>query len=394
MGMVLPVLAALAIAAAAAGGMAQAQEGGIRLQETAQVLVDRASSQNVTASITLQSTDTREITIPSDLERDMREHDRVGALVVTNHDKCVLGVAGESCIMVNTERDLADRGILEIQASAREAGDMFIGRINEFFGTDAKFHSSFVHTTDPSSLAAEGAISGRGVVSAVYTMPMEDTFSMYEKISALLLPRDIRGAGGFYDAATELSKNPDSRMAFTMIPADTESLLQLRLSLTTEGGAAGERISPLGYLGADRLERSAYFRGSYPVNSLVQVVVLSPSESAVSSTGGPVLPTQLVDGERLPLAVDSPGWIFDPAQGTTIQAKYIFGGEGAVLAKDLEFALGSTAVQEPSPPGDGSAPLIIAITAIAAAAALFYLRGYGRAPKSRAPEQQGTQAGA
>ncbi len=41
-------------------------------QETAQIIVDKSISQNVTASITLQSTNIQEIKIPVELEQKIR----------------------------------------------------------------------------------------------------------------------------------------------------------------------------------------------------------------------------------------------------------------------------------------------------------------------------------
>ncbi|TRZ69598.1 MAG: hypothetical protein D4R96_03045, partial [Nitrosopumilaceae archaeon] len=43
-------------------------------QETAQVIIDKSISQNVTASITLQSTNIQEIKIPAELEQKIREN--------------------------------------------------------------------------------------------------------------------------------------------------------------------------------------------------------------------------------------------------------------------------------------------------------------------------------
>ena len=115
-------------------GFAFAQEPGLATyQETATVLVDKSMSQNVTASITLQSTSIQEIRIPADLEQDIRENDKVRAIIVTNQDQCVLGVFDQSCIMINVERDSADKGIIEIQDSSKEIGNQYIDRINEVF---------------------------------------------------------------------------------------------------------------------------------------------------------------------------------------------------------------------------------------------------------------------
>ena len=78
-------------------------------------------------------------------------------------------------------------------------------------------HSVFVHSDDLSNqaLGTSGVISGRGAISVVYTMPMEDTNSMYEKISALLIPKEIRESGGFYNVAKELSNKENSKMTFS-----------------------------------------------------------------------------------------------------------------------------------------------------------------------------------
>ena len=44
-------------------------------QETAQILIDKQISNNVTASITLQSTSNQEIRIPVELEQQIRENE-------------------------------------------------------------------------------------------------------------------------------------------------------------------------------------------------------------------------------------------------------------------------------------------------------------------------------
>jgi len=156
-------------------------------QETAQIIVDKSISQNVTASITLQSTSIQEIKIPSELEQKIREDKRIKSIILTNQGQCILGVADESCIMINVERNPADRGIIAIQDATKEIGELYIDEINQVFDTDATFHSVYVHTNNEINEALEtsGVVSGRGIISAVFTMPMEDTNSMYEKISAI-----------------------------------------------------------------------------------------------------------------------------------------------------------------------------------------------------------------
>ena len=107
-------------------------------QETAQIIVDKSISQNVTASITLQSTSIQEIKIPAELEQKIREDKRIKAIILTNQDQCVLGVVDQSCIMINVERNPADKGIIAIQDSTKEIAELYINEINQAFDTDAK----------------------------------------------------------------------------------------------------------------------------------------------------------------------------------------------------------------------------------------------------------------
>jgi len=352
-------------------------------QETAQIIVDRSISQNVIASITLQSTSIQEIKITAELEQKIREDKRIKAIILTNQDQCVLGVVDQSCIMINVERDPADKGIFAIQDSTKEIGELYIDEINQVFDTDAKFHSVFLHTNDESNKALEtsGAVSGRGTVSAVYTMSMEDTNSMYEKISALLIPKIIRDGGGFYDVAKDLSFEENSKMTFSLIPSDSKSLLQLKLSVNYPNKATTiSEISPLEFLKIENLKRSDYFSaGFYPLNSIIQVVILSPEITNVSDVKGNIIPTQIIDDEKIPTDISKDGWIFDPEEGQRIQGKYIFGEKESVNKEELKFSIGgiqSQTIKSEKIEFDESIVVVIIITIVAIAAAVFYLKGY------------------
>lgn len=352
-------------------------------QETAQVIIDKSLSQNVTASIALQSTSIQEIKIPAELEQKIRENNRITAIVLTNQNQCILGVYDESCIIINVARDPTDEGILSIQNSTKKIAELFIDEVNQTFDTDAKFHSIFIQSNDEIGRALEtsGTISGKGTISAVYTMSMEDTESMYEKISALLLPKVIRESGGFYDIAKNLSKEEKSKMTFSIIPLENKSLLQLKLSVDYPNMASSvKKVSPLEFLKADELKRSDYFStGFYPLNSILQVVVLSPESTNVSDVRGNIIPTQITDGEKIPKEITKEGWIFDPEQGKRIQGKYIFGERTSINKDELVFSLGGSELVAPKNIGtsfDESIIIVIIITVIAIAAAVFYLKGY------------------
>lgn len=352
-------------------------------QETAQIVIDKSISQNVTASIALQSTSIQEMKIPAELEQKIRENNRITAIVLTNQNQCILGVYDESCIIINVARDQADTNFPAIQNSTRKIADLFIDDLNETFDTNARFHSTFIQSNDEIGRALEtsGTISGRGTISAVYTMPMEDTNSMYEKISAMLLPKVIRESGGFYDIAKNLSKEEKSKMTFSIIPLENKSLLQLKLSVDYPNTASSvNEINPLEFLKADELKRSDYFStGFYPLNSILQVVILSQETTNVSDVRGSIIPTQIIDGEKIPKEITKEGWIFDPDQGKRIQGKYIFGERDSINKNELIFSLGGSELVAPKKietSFDESIIIVIIITGVAIAAAVFYLKGY------------------
>ena len=351
-------------------------------QETAQVVIDQSISQNVTASITMQSTSVQEIRIPAELEQKLRENDRIEALVVTNQNQCVLGVFEQACILINVERDHEIKGIRDIQDNTKEIADKYIDEINQALDTEAKFHSVYVHTTDDvnQALDTSGSVSGKGTISAVYTMTMEDTNAMYEKISAILIPKEIREQGGFYNVAKNLSFEDNSKITFSLIPIGDKSLLQLKLSVDYPQEASNVSIvSPLEYLKTDTIKRSKYFSdGFYPLNSIIQVVILSPEDTYVSNIQGNTIPTQIIQNEKIPTVITEQGWIFDPEQGQRIQGKYIFGEDTSVNKESLEFTLGDVNFERPqsNTEFDESIVVVIIISVIAIASALFYLKGY------------------
>ena len=356
-------------------------------QETAQVIIDKSISQNVTASITLQSTSIQEIKIPAELEQKIRENTRINAVIFTNEDQCVLGVKDQACIMINIERSQESKGIMEIQDTSKEIANQYIDEINSAFDTNAEFFQIYVHTDDQSNriLDTSGVVSGRGVISAVYTMPMEDTNAMYEKISAITIPKTIRDAGGFYEIAKKISQEDNSKMTLSIIPLESKSLMQLKLAIDYPGTAPDiTNVSPLEFLKVDKIKRSDYFSsGFYPLNSLIQVVVLSAEDTKISKIEGNIIPTEIVDGERLPTDITKQGWVFDPDQGQRIQGKYIFGEESEVEKNKLEFSLGdkqddNTTMQPPQNDVDIDESLVVVaiITIVAIGAAVFYLKGY------------------
>ena len=366
----------------------QAYSQEIRLstfQESAQVIIDEKIYQKTTTSITLFSSNIQEILIPIELEQKIRENQRIEAIILTNENNCVLGVVDQSCIIINISRNPDDAGINAIQDSTKKIADSYIDEINELFDTNAEFFQVFIHTSDKSNEVFEtsGIISGTGTISAVYTMPMESTDSMYGKISAMLLSKQIRESGGFYNISKKLANEENSKMSFTIIPTESKSNLQLRVSLDNPLDNSNQieskftEIDPLGFFKIKELNRSDYFStGNYPLNSIFQIIILSNESTNVSDVKGNIIPTQNIDGIEIPIEITKEGWVFDPQEGQKIQGKYIFGENTSVSSNELKFSLGGKDIQFKETESKESIIVGIIIAIVSLGAAVFYLKGY------------------
>ena len=360
------------------------QEVGLAtFQEFAQIIIDKKISHEIITSITLTSSNIQEIKIPTELEQKIRENERIQAVIITNQNNCVLGVYDQSCIIINIERNPEDKGIFAIQDSTREMADLYIDEVNQVFDTNAKFFQVYIHTDDKTNQALDtsGIISGYGTISAVYTMPMEDTDSMYGKLSSMLLSKSIRDGGGFYNIAKTLSMDENAKMSFSIIPSELKSLLQLRISvnspITNQMEETMSKISPLEFFNIENLNRSNYFStGNYPLNSIFQITILSNDETNVSDVKGNIIPTQIIDGIKIPTEITKNGWIFDPQKGEKIQGKYIFGENTSINENELKFSLGGSNLQSKEIELDESIIVAIIIAIVSIGAAMFYLKGY------------------
>ena len=365
---------------------AYSQEIGLAtFQESAQVIIDNRISEKIISSITLTSSNIQEIMIPIELEQKIRESQRIQAIVLTNQNNCVLGVIDQGCILINIDRNPEDKGINAIQDNTRIIADSYIDEINQMFDTDAKFFQVFIHTADETNEALEttGIISGTGTISAVYTMPMENTDSMYGKISSMILSNKIREGGGFYDVAKKLSIEENSKMSFSIIPTESKSLLQLRVSTDNPIDVLSQieektiKINPLEFFKIKDLSRSNYLStGNYPLNSIFQIVIILNEHRNVSEVKGNIIPTQTIDGIEIPTEITKKGWIFDPQEGEQIQGKYIFGESKSVNENELKFSLGGNSNQTKETEPEESIIIVIIITIISIGVAIFYLKGY------------------
>jgi hypothetical protein len=187
--------------------------------------------------------------------------------------------------------------------------------------------------------------------------------------------------GGRREIAKTLSEDQNSKMSFSIIPTESKSLLQLRISvenpIESEMEGTITKINPLEFFNIKNLNRSDYFStGNYPLNSIFQIVILGNYETNVSDVRGNIIPTQMIDGIEIPIEITKKGWIFDPQKGEQIQGKYIFGESTSVNENELKFSLGGGNLEYKEIELDESITVVIIITIVSIGAAIFYLKGY------------------
>jgi len=348
--------------------------------ETAQIVIDQKFQNQTSTAISVLSTSNQEFRVPIELDQKIHNMKNVTAVVITNEDECVLGVIDKACVLINISRDGFAGGITEAQDKGKEIGNALIGDINKAFNIDAKFHSVFIHVDDKMNkeLETTGVISGRGTISAVYTFSRYDTSFLYEVLSTLLFPNEIRSSGGFLDVAKKMSDDPTSSVTFSIIPKTGASLFQLQVSRDQKITDSITSIDTLQFFGVEKLERSGYFSsGFFPLNSIVQVVVLSKDPIKITSHGSQIIPTVEKDGEMYPSDVTKNGWLFDPDSGDQIIGKYLFGETVEATNQDLEFTIGD--LSSPMQPttkisADNSPYILIGIGIAAAVAIVWYLK--------------------
>ena len=174
----------------------------------------------------------------------------------------------------------------------------------------------------------------------------------------------------------KIADEPTSSVTFSIIPKTGSSLYELQVSRDQNITDKITTINTLQFFGVEKLERSKYFSsGFFPINSLVQVVVLSKEPMKIINHGSQIIPTIEKDGETYPSDLTKNGWLFDPDHGEQIVGKYLFGETMDVTDRDLEFTISDVSLQNtPEIPTDNSIYILIGIGIAAAATIGWYLK--------------------
>ena len=134
----------------------------------------------------------------------------------------------------------------------------------------------------------------------------------------MLISKQIRESGGFYNIARNLATEEEAKMSFSIIPTETKTISQLRIAvsnpteITEDEASTSIKINPLEFFKIKDLNRSEYFStGNYPLNSIFQIIILSDEEKTISDVKGNTIPTVTLDGIEIPIEITKNGWIFD-----------------------------------------------------------------------------------
>ncbi|SRR5579885_53507 len=320
-------------------------------RETAQILVDDKIQNQTTAFITLSSTSPLEMRVPTYLDEKIANAANVTSVAITNANSCVEGVSGQTCVIITIYNPslVESYNITKIQTTARAIGDTLINDTNKAFLLNTQFFEVYIQPKGELSnaLGTSGALAGNRTISVVYTTAQLKSSYLFDQLTSILMPTQIRNAGGFYDVAKKMSDSTNSTVTFAITPTTTNNQSLYQLQVSTHAPLKGKitSIRPLDFFGVDQLSRSSYFSGGFfPLNSIFEISVISNNDTAITNHGGDIVPT---NAQGLPTDLSKAGWVFDPVSGQRVTGIYIFGTTKSATSDDLALTIGppSQAVQ-------------------------------------------------
>ena len=370
-------------------------------QESASIIYDQKLSGSIITSIGFETTSNEEIRFPGELIEKINANEKIRAVVFTNAGECVIGVTAEQqCIMINFDYQnlKGDGGIRMVQESAREMGGLLIDDLNQVFRTDAEFHSVYIHTADNANMLLEtsGIVSGKGAVSATYVTDKRATDFLFTDIAGILIPKEIRDGGGFYDIAKKLSRHDDSIISVTMIPNEDSNLYMFKITKEIKEKSNDITIiNTLESFEVDEISRTDYFDNrNVPLNSIIQLIII-PSETTKVNAISTHAITDVTTFEN----IMKKGWFLSSPAGEMIDLKFLFGQSKTISAEELlvetapwdmqsEMTLYSVEeieseaeevpiIENEEGDGDETQYAVLGIIIVAGiGAAIFYLKGY------------------
>ena len=306
-------------------------------QESLTVIYDQKLSNSIIMSVGFETTNNTEIRFSEEVIKKVNEQSNIKSIVFTNAGNCVIGVTSEQqCIMINFayEELKGDGGIRMVQDSAREMGNLLIDDLNQVFRTDAKFHSTFIHTVDDANILLEtsGVISGRGSVSATYVTDKSATDFLFTDLAGILIPKDVREGGGFYEIMKKLSKSDNSMISISMIPYNDENLYLFKVTEEIKDEVDEiKKINILEEIGVNEISRSKIFDNrNVPLNSIIQLIIIPNEPTQISGITTHAI-TDLTSLDN----VMKKGWFLSSPAGNMIDIRFLFGTDNKITGDEL-----------------------------------------------------------
>ena len=366
-------------------------------QENLTIIYDQKFSESVIISAGFETTSNDEIRISDGIIEKINSNEKIKSVVFTNAGECVIGVTTEQqCIMINFnyEELRGDGGIRMVQESAKEMANKLINNLNEDFRVETEFHSVFIHMGEDANelLKTSGVVTGKGSVSATYVTDKNATDFLFTDLTGMLIPKEIREGGGFYNISKKMSKDDNSIISISIIRNDNSNLYMLKVAQEIKGKSEDiTSIDILENFGIDEISRTNYFdKKNVPLNSVIHLIIIPNENTKVNSISTHAI-TDLTKIEN----IMKKGWFLHSPAGETIDLRFLFGETKTISAKELvvetapwdmqsEMSLYSVEnieeklIKEELPElEDQSQYVILGIIILGGiGAAIFYLKGY------------------
>ena len=330
------------------------------LNEHLQIIIDQREFKN-RISVILMSENPTDIQLPENIEA-ISSNPKIFSMIITNEFACAPTQIDKACVIIEVERDGLGDNLAEMKKNAREITDEIVADGIIIFAPE--FYSLTFQPKGGLSGVELDRLGPKGEVArVVYTIHLQSTGQLFDALTTVLLSNDIRTSGGFYDIAEKLSENYFSEFAIVLTPLENSMLRELHLSLlcsneirelvncerlynelipgiqegTIDEQIARGYVSPLDFIQVENISRSKIFSGEFlPLNSVIQVVILSEEDLQVKSVNSNVIENLRGLGD-----IQENGWFFASKAGKIIDGRYIFGQESSVSKNDLAFSIGS-----------------------------------------------------
>ena len=322
------------------------------LQETATIFYDQKFSNSIIVSIGFETTDNNEIKISDKIIEKINSNEKIRSIVFTNAGECVIGVTTEEqCIMINYDYQQlkGDGGIRMVQDSARDMSNELIDELNETFGTDTKFHSTFIHAADDANILLEtsGAVSGRGTVSATYIMQKQATDFLFADLAGRLVSTDIKESKGFYDITKKMAENDSSIISVSILRNGNSNLFMFKVATEIKNDDLDiSKINVLDMLSINEISRSEIFNErNVPLNTVINLIVIPNEPSQINAVA-----THLITDVTSLENISKKGWFFTSPAGNKIDGKFLFGQDKIATSNEVKIEIS---------PWDGQSEIII-----------------------------------